>query len=665
MTGTVALAAASEPSQPGAVPTRVLLVEHADYVAGLGCQVQAKYLRRRGAADLLSAHPDLQAWMSRPAGDRLAEARRLNAWPFLSWCFATGRLVPDLALLAGKGKGAHYTTWASFHTADVDRVAAAARGLGWVPAWVQRVSVNALAVVCLTRQIGLAEITDEELAAVSEDIANAVTLAEVTRKNLRGQHHSLRAVCYQLDLLTQPPPHGNVRPRSLEQRVAVITQPRLRATVLHYLRTVSSTLRPTTIEGRADSLTLFTGWLADTHPEVTALTQLTRTHLEEFLAYDAARACRGRTAGTGRRISVGHHAHTVRDLRGFFDDLAVWDWADRPPRLVLHRGDLPRLPTPLPRALAPDVDLALMRAVTTLDDVAARAGLTLLRGAGLRIGELLDLELDCLWDLPGHGTWLKVPLGKLNTERVVPLDPDTLAALDAWMGTRGQQRAMPHPRHGRHVDFLFTIGGARVGASRIRRGLTDAITAAGLTDTTGGPLRITPHQLRHTYATSLVNAGMSLQALMALLGHVTPEMTLRYAALADGTVRGAYDAAMAKLTQRRQLPLVLAGRPQVPDRVQWLHAEMLKTRVAHGYCSRHLATEACPYANICEQCDNYTTTAEFLPQLTAQLADEHTLRDDAEARGWDSEVARHARVIASLQRHLDRLQRDPATPKTP
>jgi hypothetical protein len=57
------------------------------------------------------------------------------------------------------------------------------------------------------------------------------------------------------------------------------------------------------------------------------------------------------------------------------------------------------------------------------------------------------------------------------------------------------------------------------------------------------------------------------------------------------------------------------------------------------YCSRHLAADACPYANICEQCDNYTTTAEFLPQLQAQLADTVALREDAEARGWDSEVA--------------------------
>jgi len=298
-----------------------------------------------------------------------------------------------------------------------------------------------------------------------------------------------------------------------------------------------------------------------------------------------------------------------------------------------------------------------MAAVAKLADPAARCGIALLRGAGLRLGELRDLELDCLWDLPGHGSWLKVPLGKLNTERVVPLDEATLAALDSWMAARGRQRALPHPRDGRPTDFLLAVGGQRIGSSRIRRGLADAVHAAGLTRPGVAPLHVTPHQLRHTYATRLINAGMSLQALMALLGHVTPQMTLRYAALADGTVRDAYDAAMAKLRGRRELPLVVEGRPAVPDRVVWLRSEMLKTRVAHGYCSRHLAAEACPYANICEQCDNYTTTVEFLPQLQAQLADAVVLREDAEARGWDSEVARHARVIASLQRHLDRLKR--------
>lgn len=70
--------------------------------------------------------------------------------------------------------------------------------------------------------------------------------------------------------------------------------------------------------------------------------------------------------------------------------------------MLLHRSDIPRLPQPLPRALAPDVDAALMHSVSDLDDPTARCGITLLRGTGLRIGELLDLELDCLWDLPRH-----------------------------------------------------------------------------------------------------------------------------------------------------------------------------------------------------------------------------------------------------------------------
>lgn len=151
-----------------------------------------------------------------------------------------------------------------------------------------------------------------------------------------------------------------------------------------------------------------------------------------------------------------------------------------------------------------------------------------------------------------------MPPGKLNTERVVPLDEPTLTAFDEWTARRGPHRAPPPPRDGRLTDFLFVAAGRRLFTKRIRQGLFDAAAAAGLTDTDGQPLRPTPHQLRHTFATSLVNGGMSLQALMALLGHVTPEMTMRLAALADTTVRTAYDEAMTKLRGRTALPIITA-----------------------------------------------------------------------------------------------------------
>jgi hypothetical protein len=299
-----------------------------------------------------------------------------------------------------------------------------------------------------------------------------------------------------------------------------------------------------------------------------------------------------------------------------------------------------------------------MDAVARLDDSFARAAILLLRRAGLRLGECLDLELSCVVDYGPTGTWLRVPLGKLGTERCVPLDADTVAALDEWANQRGTQRAHPHPRTAAPTDYLFAEHGRRLKAWRIRNGLRDAVAATGLAGPGGAALRVTPHMLRHTYATELANAGMSLQALMAVLGHVTPEMTLRYATLGSPTLRAAYDDAIGKV--RRLIPVAPAGRPAVPAKVEWIASEFLKTRLTGGYCSRHLAAEACPYANICETCDNFVPGPEFVPALRAQLDDIRALKDDAQDRGWANEVARHQRVADALDHHLRRLDQQPS-----
>jgi site-specific recombinase XerD len=639
-----------------------LLVAYAEAVARLPIGPDAKRLRRNAATRLLAIHPRPAEWMSRPTPARLADLARTGAWPFLAWCFVEGHLRPDLDLLLAKLPGDLYEAWLLRHRDDAARIVEVAERFGWSANWTRDVSRGGLSLLCLTAGKTLNELTDDDFDAFAHALADAPSAGPHTWTHNSSRMFSLHQACYELRICQRPPRQARPGKATIEQRMRAIAQPHIRKIALRYLTTVAATLRPGTVELRADSLITLAEYLTAHHPEVRNLTELTRTHMEGFLAYNHGRPWRGRLARQ-QPVSAVASKRTVIDLRCFLDDLALWGWAERAPGRLLFPSDIPRLDKPLPRALASDVDRDLMAAVTRLADPFARIGLTLLRGTGIRLGELLDLELDCVWDSASHGSWLKVPVGKLGTERTVPLDAGTLSALDEWMALRGPQRALPHARLRRPADFLFVERGRRLTAYRLRKGLDDAAAAAGLRGRDEQPLHVTPHQLRHTYATSLVNAGMSLQALMALLGHVSTEMTLRYASLAAPTIRAAYEQAMSKARTRLTLTIAPVGKPIVPDRVEWLRGEMLKTRVAHGYCSRQLAADACPYANVCEQCDNFVTATEFIPTLQAQLIDVEALRDDAAERGWDTEVARHARVIASIQSHLDRITRH-ANPST-
>jgi hypothetical protein len=169
----------------------------------------------------------------------------------------------------------------------------------------------------------------------------------------------------------------------------------------------------------------------------------------------------------------------------------------------------------------------------------------------------------------------------------------------------------------------------------------------------------TPHQLRHTYATALVNAGVSLQSLMALLGHVSAEMSLRYGRLFDATVKAEYERALtAAKAHLGTLPTEPpGGRAALPVlHGDWKDAPAVKARLAGGFCVRAQAQGPCAYANICEHCPNFRTDTGYLSVLAAQRADTETLARDAEARGWISEADRHRRLIERLDEHIRQAQ---------
>ena len=639
-----------------ACPGEDLLDAYAEHCAVLGLTKPAQADRNAAARAFVIRHPDLTVWMSRPLTIRLTDLGRAPlAWPLVGFAVLSGRLVADFDLLAAKHAGRGFAAAvAAIYQQDLVVLRAATGRLNWAEPWVREVLGHSLPLVVASTGRAPNALSQADIDAVRDAVRGSPYYTPAVRRSRLSHLHSLARLLYEARIIDAPPIHRRGDgPGNLESRLSVVAAAEIRRVLLAYLIAKQAVLKDLSIRNLTSHLAAFGEFLTQRYPTVTALPQPRREHIEAYCVFVQTRRWRGQRA-CDRQIGACSIIAGLVAVRSFLDDITAWGWADAPERRLMFTSDVPRPPRHLPRALAPDVDSALMAAVAELTDDFARTGLTVLRGAGLRIGELLDLELGCVVDYGPAGTWLRVPLGKLNSERNVPLDEPTVAALTAWAAQRGTQRAMPHSRDGRMVDFLFLERGHRPSATRIKRGLAEAIRAAGLTGPDGAALHVVPHQLRHTYATGLANAGMSIQALMALLGHTTPEMTLRYATLASPALHTAYETAMGRM--RPRLPIAPVGKPLVPDRIEWLHAEMLKTRVAHGYCARDLAAEACPYANICETCENFLPAAEFLPALAAQVADIRELRDDAAERGWTSETARHERVIDSLDKHLRRLE---------
>nr|WP_040780812.1 tyrosine-type recombinase/integrase [Rhodococcus ruber] len=500
-----------------------VLAGYLEHVAGLGLSGRAVRGRTRIATAFLTSHPDLRDWMARPAAERVTELRGTGAWPLLCHVIGRGELGLDLEFAAVKnltGLGR------AVEARDPDGFAAV-RGpglaLGWTPQWIETVLGECLAVLLAWHGGLISSVSTDTVDEFDAALAATQWIPASSRRAYRNRIAGLRQMLFQ-DRIVDTPPWRRRWARSYAQRFADAPMAdAIRATLLRYVTVRASVLRPKSVESLTGDLLPFADYLNAAHPEVTSLDGLDRGHIEGFLVWNRTRSWRGQraAAGAGRVISKAVIQSTVLSVRNLFDDITEWGWEQAPTRRLVFDVDVPKLDQPLPRALAPDIDTAVMKAVARLEDPFARIGLTVLRGAGLRVGELLDLELGSVIDYGPAGTWLKVPLGKLATERMVPLSATTITALDQWTTRRGVCRPLPHPRTGALTDFLFVAHGRRLGQTRLRNGLLAAVESCGLRGTGGAPLVVTPHQLRHTWATELANAGMSLQALTALLGHVT------------------------------------------------------------------------------------------------------------------------------------------------
>jgi site-specific recombinase XerD len=276
-------------------------------------------------------------------------------------------------------------------------------------------------------------------------------------------------------------------------------------------------------------------YLGDHHPAVCSLDQLRRDpHILGWFTH-----LRSQTPPLAPAVYINRLTH----LRRIFEELA---WTAQLPEFarLIRREDFPRTPQRLPRALSAQHDQLIQQELLRRNDLPANIFL-LLRHTGMRIGECVDLPYECLCNI-GPDQWaIHVPLGKLKTERMVPVDAFVCELVHRLRFFRSFD---PLPPDGR---LLSRPDGKQALIRQLRYCLHEVTVAAGITT------RIVPHQLRHTYASEMIRSNVTLPAVMKLLGHADPKMTMRYVDVTSNDLQREYHLA-------REKPRHLIPQPKAP-----------------------------------------------------------------------------------------------------
>lgn len=247
-----------------------------------------------------------------------------------------------------------------------------------------------------------------------------------------------------------------------------------------------------------------------------------------------------------QRYSKSTTARKLASLRSFY-------------RFMVRRGDLeaspmsavrtPRQEKRLPKCLDKDQIERLLEAPGDGDMLCARdrAMMEVLYSSGLRVSELVAMEMQ---DMDLHEGIIRVR-GKGRKDRLTPIGSSATKALDAYF----QQRLAEGKAQGPHAQRVFVNKhGGPLSARSVRRKMDKYLMMAGI-----GP-GVSPHTLRHSFATHMLDAGADLRSVQELLGHQSLSTTQIYTHLTTARMKQVYDAAHP----RAKVSTVMGASPPAP-----------------------------------------------------------------------------------------------------
>ncbi|MDX8402384.1 MAG: tyrosine recombinase XerC [Mariprofundaceae bacterium] len=238
-------------------------------------------------------------------------------------------------------------------------------------------------------------------------------------------------------------------------------------------------------------------------------------------------------AGHAAGLAPATLARRLSAVKSFFDAMVEVELAVANPAAGVRA---PKQPGRLPRALPPEQTDALMRAQDSMMEARDMALLAVMYGCGLRVSEAVGLDVsDC--DL--NARELRV-LGKGRKVRIVPMPELACRLMRDWLADRARLFG------GGEGPLFLNRRGGRLGVRSVQRMLKRRALAAG------ADVSVTPHRLRHSFATHLLAGGVDLRLIQDLLGHASLGTTERYTHLDLARLTEVYDRAHPRARRARR-----------------------------------------------------------------------------------------------------------------
>jgi integrase len=379
------------------------------------------------------------------------------------------------------------------------------------------------------------------------------------------------------------------------------------------------------------------------------ITEIDRPVLERYLA-DLHTEMAGRP----------RHGSHIGLLSSFFAAIRQHRWDNTlPAGAMFFAEDYPKRADRLPRALAEHVMTQLENDdnLDRWDNPTYQLVTVILMRCGLRVTDALRLPADCVVTDTDNAPYLKYFNHKMKRDALVPIDEELRELL-------GQQRQRNTERWPEDTPGLFPRptknieGNHPIGSPTYRMALYRWLDRCDIRDEHGKPVRLTPHQWRHTLGTRLINRDVPQEVVRRILDHDSSQMTAHYARLHDTTVRRHWEAA-------RKVNITGETVTLDPDgplaEAAWAKQRLGRATQAlpNGYCGLPVQ-KSCPHANACLTCPMFLTTPEFLSQHREHRQQVLQLITAAEARGQQRLVEMNQQVLDNLDRIITGLHTDAA-----